>query len=193
MTRDKYQSFAELRRHEREGVDYRIVAVDRSSAVTVIAPHGGEIEPLTSRLALAIAAESCNAYCFEGLLPGRAHADLHITSANFDEPIACELVARSTAVVAVHGRLDRNDPKAVWLGGLDFPLRDRMADQLRRGGFEALTEGHVFPGLGKQNICNRGMRRMGVQLELPRALRDLLAQDEAGFGRFVRAIRSALA
>ncbi|MDQ8730649.1 poly-gamma-glutamate hydrolase family protein [Bradyrhizobium sp. LHD-71] len=192
MTGDRYRSFAALKASEREGIDYRIVVVDRRAPVTVIAPHGGRIEPPTSRLALAIAGETCNAYCFEGLQPDREHHDLHITSDNFDEPIACELVARSDVVVAVHGRLDRDDPEAVWLGGLDVDLCNRVADALRRAGFGTLTEGHMFPGSGPRNICNCGLRRMGVQLELPRGLRDVLAREESDFERFVTAVRSGI-
>lgn len=77
-------------------------------------------------------------------------------------------------------------------GGLDVPLRDRIAGALRDVNVPALTEGHIFPGAGPRNICNRGLRCMGVQLELPRALRDALAHDAQCFNRFVQAVRSAV-
>jgi phage replication-related protein YjqB (UPF0714/DUF867 family) len=192
MNNDRYRNFAELKRSEREEVDYRVVAVDRRSPVTVLAPHGGYIEPPTSRLALAIAGDTFNVFCFEGLSPDREHHDLHITSENFDEPVACGLVSRSEIVVALHGRLDRDDPHAVWLGGLDRALRDRIAAALRDVGIAALTEGHLFPGIGARNICNSGRRGMGVQLELPRTLRDVLVHDALHFNRFVQAVRLAL-
>ena len=56
----------------------------------------------------------------------------------------------------------------------------------------ALTEGHILPGTGPRNICNRGLLGMGVQLELPRALRDALAHEAQRFNRFVQAVRSAV-
>ena len=177
---------------EREGVDYRIVAIDRQSPVAIIAPHGGYIEPPTSRIARALAGDSFNLYCFEGVEKDRDHHELHITSHNFDEPIGCGIVARSRVVVALHGRLDRHDPQAAWLGGLDVALRDRMAAALQRAGFQALTEGHMFPADQVANICNKGCLGKGVQLELPRGLRDGLAKSPELLGRFVQAMRAEL-
>ena len=42
---DKYGSFDELRRGEREGIDFNIHVVRRRASVAIIAPHGGKIEP----------------------------------------------------------------------------------------------------------------------------------------------------
>jgi phage replication-related protein YjqB (UPF0714/DUF867 family) len=193
MVADRYPSFAELRTAEREHVDYRIVAVDRGSTVTIIAPHGGRIEPPTSAVATLLAAETFNLYCFEGLQKDREHHELHITSHNFDEPQCCKLVGVSDIVVAFHGQLDRDRPNCVDIGGLDRILRDRMAYELGRDGFEARTEGHLFPATGAENICNRGRRGQGVQLELPRSLRDLLRTNPEIMAGFVEALRRAIA
>jgi phage replication-related protein YjqB (UPF0714/DUF867 family) len=46
--RDRYANVAELARHEREGVDYRITVVRRPSAIAIIAPHSGAIERRTA-------------------------------------------------------------------------------------------------------------------------------------------------
>jgi phage replication-related protein YjqB (UPF0714/DUF867 family) len=82
---DKYRDFAALSRTEREGVDFDIVCRARSSAVAVIAPHGGKIESGTSEIATAVAGDDFNLYCFQGLKP-RHNTSLHITSGRFDEP-----------------------------------------------------------------------------------------------------------
>ena len=193
MAADRYRSFAELQAAEREHVDYRIVAIDRGSPVTIIAPHGGRIEPPSSKLATLLAAETFNLYCFEGLRADLEHHELHITSPNFDEPRCCKLVGVSDVVVAFHGQQDRDRPHCVDIGGLDLVLRDRMADELGRDGFEARTEGHLFPATGDENICNRGRRGQGVQLELPRSLRDLLRKNPEMMSAFVEALRRALA
>ena len=193
MAIDLYGNYAELRASEREGIDYRIVFLDRHSPVTVIAPHGGLIEPPTSRLAVAIAADEYNAYRFEGLRAGREHHELHITSLSFDEPIGCGLIAKSDIVIALHGRRDRKEPKSVWIGGLDGELRDEIALNLERAGFQAATTGHEFPALDLANICNRGRRKKGVQLEIPRSLRDMLSRDTEIFGRFTNAMRAGIA
>jgi phage replication-related protein YjqB (UPF0714/DUF867 family) len=39
---DRYGSFEELRRAEREGVDFRIRVMRREASVAIIAPHGGK-------------------------------------------------------------------------------------------------------------------------------------------------------
>jgi phage replication-related protein YjqB (UPF0714/DUF867 family) len=192
MAADRYRSFAELQAAEREHADYRIVAIDRGSPVTIIAPHGGRIEPPTSRVATLLAAEAFNLYCFEGLRKDLEHHELHITSHNFDEPQCCKLVGASDVVVAFHGQQNRDRPLCVDIGGLDRMLRDRMAYELGRDGFEARTEGHLFPATGAENICNRGRRGQGVQLELPRSLRDQLRTTPDMMARFVEALRRAI-
>ena len=49
---DRYASYVQLAESEREGQDYSVrVEGDRSSAILVLAPHGGSIEPGTSELA----------------------------------------------------------------------------------------------------------------------------------------------
>jgi phage replication-related protein YjqB (UPF0714/DUF867 family) len=193
MAIDRYSSYADLKATERQGIDYSIVSLDRHSPVTIIAPHGGQIEPPTSTLAIAIAADDYNAYCFDGLRTDRQHHELHITSQNFDEPIGRELIAKSDIVIALHGRRDREAPKSVWIGGLDGELCYRIASYLGRAGFQAATEGHEFPALDLANICNRGRRKKGAQLEIPRSLRDILSGDTEVFNRFANAIRLSIA
>ncbi|NTJ66157.1 poly-gamma-glutamate hydrolase family protein [Agrobacterium rhizogenes] len=196
MTRlpDRYNSFSALCEYETEGVDYRIHIMDRSSPVAVIVPHGGFIEPATSEIALAIADERFSLYRFEGLDPARLHHELHVTSENFDEPIANDLVANSAIVIAVHGRADRDDPQSSWIGGLDVSLRDLIADALRRDGFVAVArkEGEALAGASAGNICNRGQRQVGVQLEIPRRVRDALMADAEKLKQYASAIRGAI-
>ncbi|MDK4714932.1 poly-gamma-glutamate hydrolase family protein [Rhizobium sp. CNPSo 4039] len=191
---DRYNSFSALREHETEGVDYRIHIEDRSSNVAVIAPHGGFIEPATSEVALAIADERFSLYRFEGLDAVRLHHELHVTSENFDEPIANGLVGSSSIVVAVHGRTDRDDPLTSWIGGLDTSLRDRIVEALRLNGFVAAArmKGEALAGASAGNVCNRGKRQAGVQLEIPRGVRDILMKDAEKMKRYASAIRGAI-
>jgi phage replication-related protein YjqB (UPF0714/DUF867 family) len=189
---DRYRNFADLAAHEVEEIDYAVRCLARHSPVTIIAPHGGYIEPRTSEVARMIAAERYNLCCFEGLQAGRAHGDLHITSRHFDEPRCTNLVAASELVVAVHGYLDQGDPDTTLLGGLDSQLRDAIGRALSRAGFAALTTGHRFPGTNPDNICNRGSRGAGAQLELPMSLRDRLADDPALLVAFSTAVATAI-
>jgi phage replication-related protein YjqB (UPF0714/DUF867 family) len=190
---DRYGSYAELAADEQDGRDYRIVAIVRASPVVVLAPHGGSIEPTTSQIAAAIAGDDHSLYCFEGLDVRRPHGDLHITSDRFDEPRALRLVADARSAVAVHGRLNRNDPATTWLGGLDDALTDLVATELSSIGFPCLTGGMALSGKSPANICNRTKSGRGLQLELPRDLRDTLRDDADLMQRFAGAIRTAIA
>ncbi|MBT2189225.1 poly-gamma-glutamate hydrolase family protein [Sphingobium nicotianae] len=192
MIEDRYESFAQLAAQEVEGTDYRISAFARREDVLILAPHGGYIEPSTSAVASAIAGEDLSLYLFEGLREERRHRELHITSRNFDEPGALALAAKADRIVSVHGRRNRDDPEAVWLGGLDLENRDRIQAQLERAGFEARNPGRLFSALDPRNICNRGRRDQGVQMEMPRGLRDLLIRDLMRMAAFAEAIRSAI-
>jgi phage replication-related protein YjqB (UPF0714/DUF867 family) len=189
---DRYRNFADLAASEVDGVDYRIRFVDRPSSILVMAPHGGCIEPTTSEIAAAIAGDDHVLYRFEGLKPERPHADLHLTSRHYDEPQAVAAVAKADIVIVVHGRQDREDPATVWLGGGNRPLRIAMGQSLIAAGFSAITGGHPLRGDDPANICNRG-RHHGVQLEVPRGLRDALGQDTEQLARFATAVRGALA
>ena len=64
---DRFDSFAALSAKMTPDVDYRIRAEDRGSAVILLAPHGGTIEPETSLIAEAIAGRDYSYYLFEAL------------------------------------------------------------------------------------------------------------------------------
>lgn len=192
MVEDRYASFRQLAAAERYGVDFRICVVRRDSPVAVIAPHGGKIEPGTSELACAIAAENHNLYCFEGLRP-RPHHDLHITSTRFDEPRGLEIVQRCDVVVALHGI--RGKDERVLVGGLHEVFRDQVVANLQDAGIDA---GSVVcgrnAGIEPNNICNKGRGRAGIQLEVSRALRDsfLLSNNDETLFRFAAAVRTSI-
>lgn len=188
---DSYRCFAELAAGERLGADYQIVVRDRGSFFAAIAPHGGWIEPGTSELAGAIAADDHSYYAFEGLRRGRAHRDLHITSHRFDEPQGVALVAGCRSVIAVHGRTDSKDP-STWLGGRHDTLCLAIAAALATVGFEARLAVGSLAGTDAANICNKTADGAGVQLELPRALRDRLLEDEKLMAAYSGAIRNCL-
>jgi phage replication-related protein YjqB (UPF0714/DUF867 family) len=184
---DVYDSFAKLAAAETEGLHYRIFKFERPSLVTIIAPHGGLIERGTSELARSIAADMFSLYCFEALERRGPGASLHITSVRFDEPQAIKMIKASEVAVSVHGRKNREDHEKVWVGGLNERLRDAIAQTLEHAGFAAKTvgDGHRLAGRDPENICNKGRRRAGVQLELPLALRlrilsDALMRKELG-------------
>lgn len=186
---DRYDNFNDLAAEMELDVDYRIRANDRGSAVVIVAPHGGSIEPETSLIAEAIAGDDYSFYAFEALKRG-AHGDYHITSHLFDEPTALDLVSRSVTAVAIHGRKD-DGTDTVWMGGRATALRDAIGTSLRDAGFEA-EPNTTLPGVHETNICNRTPSGAGVQLELSRSLRRCLKREPDKLDMFARAVRHAI-
>lgn len=187
---DKYANYQELKAGEQYGVDYKIRTQHRNSPVVIVAPHGGKIEPGTSKLARAIAGVDHNLYCFEGLRR-RPHRDLHITSIRFDEPRGLRVVKSAQLVVSLHGL--RGDKQYVAVGGRHRQLRELISSHLINSDFDAriiLVGPHA--GLEASNICNKGLPDAGVQLELTRALRDTLIKQQDALSLFARAVRTAI-
>ena len=185
MANDTYSCFAELKKHEEQNKDYKISISNVGSRITIIAPHGGRIEPGTSDIAKKIATESFNYYCFEGIKEENNEC-LHITSHNFDEPMAVKIISRAPKVVAIHAWT--GNEKFVFLGGLDKVLKEIIANELESRGIIVSKKHGRFKGLNPGNICNRGATKKGVQLEITRGLRDNLTKRQL----ISEAVRAAL-
>jgi phage replication-related protein YjqB (UPF0714/DUF867 family) len=167
---DKYDSFAALEAGEIAGTDYSVTVAQRiGSGVLIIAPHGGSIEIGTSELASLIAGQDYSLFTFNGHKPRGGNRDLHITSHNFDHPDCVALAARHTVVLGVHGC--KGDTTQAYVGGLDTELTALLTERLIVAGLPAISQGHRYPGRNPFNICNRGARARGVQLELTLDLR----------------------
>ena len=185
MANDRYSSFKELQRHETLDKDYTLALQDAGSRVTIIAPHGGKIEPRTSDLAKRLAGDNYNFYCFEGI-KDKDNACLHITSHRFDEPAAVDLVSKSRIVVAVHACT--GTAGLVHIGGLNKRLGRMIAVELQDRAINVSFDHPRFQGSNPDNICNRGATGIGVQLEVTRDLRD----DPQKVSLIARAVRAAL-
>ncbi|HUE11868.1 MAG TPA: poly-gamma-glutamate hydrolase family protein [Steroidobacteraceae bacterium] len=183
---NKYGSYAELARCESQGSDYRVTAFARpQSPVLIVAPHGGLIEVGTSEIAAAVAAEDHNLFSFEGLKPYGANRDLHITSHQFDHPDCLEMAARCAIVLSVHGCLGDSE---IHVGGLDTQFAAHLAKRLSGAGFAINAASQKYPGRHPLNICNRGLRQQGAQLEITYDLRNGGLRAE-----LARTIREAIA
>jgi phage replication-related protein YjqB (UPF0714/DUF867 family) len=195
---DKYQNFASLAAAE-PAAAFSISVRDAGTPIAIAAPHGGKIELGTSEIARAVAADDLSYYVFEGF---KAHGnrDLHITSANFDEPQCLCLLRAAYTVVTVHG--EDSEHEVVYLGGRDLAALASLRRTLAECGFTARE--HANPrlqGVHPSNICNIGRSGAGVQLELSRGLRRSLFASLFGAGpeqptgslaRFTEAVRRAL-
>ena len=198
---DRYRSFAQLKRHERYGQDYRIAARKGASAIAVMAPHGGGIELWTDIIAQSIAHPDHTFWAFKGTKK-TGNRVLHLTSTRFDVPEALTVATAAQTVITIHGC--RGDESVVYVGGRDQELKSRIARSLGGAGFSVQSSPEPsLKGEKPGNLCNRCMRGRGVQLEITRGLRELmftaphrLAPGEyktQHFFRFISAVRTALA
>ncbi len=189
---DKYSSFQELTQALRRDVDYRVTVIDRAAPVSVLAIHGGAIEPGTAEIARAIAGDACNLYVFEALVsPG---FDQHVTSTHFDDPAAVAIVACGRLSISVHGFTGDAQHQAC-ITGPHAQLNARMFDSLKATGLldqSVANPSGKFLALEAANIVNRGAGA-GVQLEISRSLRDLLRADADKLALFAAAVRQACA
>jgi phage replication-related protein YjqB (UPF0714/DUF867 family) len=195
---DRYANFAELKRHAVQGRDFLIEVRHTASGVAVMAPHGGGIEPGTAVIAAAIAGRNHSYYAFKGIR-SRYNGLLHIASERFDEPTAAAIVQSVHTVITIHGC--RGIRSRVWVGGLDLSLKGKIIDRLNEIGFRADNSSNpALRGVHRKNLCNRGRRAKGVQLEISSGLRRELAGSNhwravrrtEELKRFARAVRSAL-
>jgi phage replication-related protein YjqB (UPF0714/DUF867 family) len=181
-----YECYADLAMAHVEGADFNVCVQRRpESSIAILAPHGGAIEEGTSELARAVAGSEFNLYLFEGIRPSGNYAKLHLTSHCFDEPRCLALLSACDHVVTIHGCRGAT-PRAL-LGGLDLRLKKLISDAIAAVGIESQLIGHPYRAVHPRNICNRGRRGAGVQIELTSALR--LRKPHRGI---VKAIRSVL-
>ncbi len=176
---DRYGSYSLLRTAECEGTDYRIQSRRGGSGVAVMAIHGGDIEPGTSEVAVALAADFHSLYLFEGV-KHRGNRALHLASTRFDEPRGLHLALESEMVITVHGCAEKNP--VVLVGGLAAPVVRRIRDALDWAGFSVDTRDGL-QGLHPRNVCNLGKSGGGVQVELSSGLRRAMFQDLTRSGR----------
>jgi phage replication-related protein YjqB (UPF0714/DUF867 family) len=197
--KDKYKNFEELSQNEKPE-HFQIHYRKGRSNLAVLAPHGGKIETGTSEIADEIAGREHTFYTFYGRRRN-GNRDLHITSANFDEPTGAKVAEQSEKVLAVHGWGKRSE--AVCLGGLDDDLKENIQKKLNEAGFSVVDPPAFLAGADPNNICNRGRNGCGVQIEISEGLRRKMFEDyttEVGrsrttqiFRKFVSAVREAIA
>lgn len=185
-----YRDFQELKARKVEGKDYRIRIDLRNSPVLVMAPHGGKIEPGTTEIAEAIAGMDHSFYSFEGLMP-EGNNVFHIESHLYDEPHALEAVDQADIIITIHGQIDQKD-EFVMVGGLNTLFCSDIKRQLKASGFLTRPPTKGLSGTDPRNICNRGISKSGVQLEMSRKVRDSLRTTPDRLQTFADAVRRAI-
>ncbi|BAC15301.1 phage-related replication protein [Oceanobacillus iheyensis HTE831] len=167
-----YGSYEELKEHEEQNEDYEINYSQRDSDITVIAIHGGGIEPGTSEVAKGLANRmDLSYYLFEGIKP-TGNMILHIESIRFDEPIGRNMVQESTSALSIHGY--QGEEPMIFLGGRNEVYREAIREALQDKGFAVEDAPSHISGMSEENIVNDTRLGEGVQLELTAGLRDSL-------------------
>jgi phage replication-related protein YjqB (UPF0714/DUF867 family) len=201
MSADRYHSLDELKAAKKEGVDYRSFVLDRKSVITIIAPHGGFIEPGTSAIAKAIACADYNLFDFQGLVQ-HCDRELHVTSSKFRDPTLNKLLSVSMAAMSIHSMGSESDEE-IWLGGRNKAFKEIVRCALETAGFNVNANPPRHKGEHRNNVVNLA-KNEGVQLEITDVLRqqlfvgpsffveDARVRKTARFHIFVRALRKAI-
>jgi phage replication-related protein YjqB (UPF0714/DUF867 family) len=185
---DQYPTLEELIRNEPRS-NWRVLVEDRGHRVTIVAPHGGGIEPHTSEIAAFLAGSDYNMFRFEARRPER-NGPLHVASERYSHPELDRLLAASVIAISVHGK-EPTGPD-VGIGGRNERLGALIQDCLRNAGFNAGPEIQSHrSGKSVQNFVNR-VTDGGVQLEIVLPLRKRLVSDTALLQGFVGCIREAI-
>jgi phage replication-related protein YjqB (UPF0714/DUF867 family) len=185
-----YRNFGELSKREIEGKDYRRRYIPRPGYILVMAIHGGKIEAGTSEIAESISLDDFSLYCFEGLkLNG--NNSLRIESHLFDEPRALKAITKADIIISIHGHCNNNSI-FIMLGGRNTILGKAIKNKLENLGYAFRPCSRALGGKDPNNICNRGRKNAGVQLEISRKLRESLIKNKARLNEFAQAIREAI-
>jgi phage replication-related protein YjqB (UPF0714/DUF867 family) len=151
------------------------------NGVGIFAPHGGGIEPGTEEIARAVAqATGATLYVLSAKRP-TGNTALHVTVTRMTTGISPKLdqaIAATRVAISIHGHGRTKDGGPVYVSGLAAEAVTMCAGAMRhalKGAYEVVDEHARIPddlvGHHKDNIINR-VPKKGVQIELPRALRD---------------------
>jgi phage replication-related protein YjqB (UPF0714/DUF867 family) len=192
------------RRHER--FDDTLARTDDLPKTTILAPHGGGIEPGTSELCLAVAGYhpanlpqvppagvTYDYWMFEGVRE-LGNAALHVRSTGCDDSVAVSLCAGSLNALSLHGFDPApefpEDEQIVLVGGGNVALKELLLAGLRNANIKRLAAGAggELDGDDPCNIVNRTLRvqpepstplGMGAQLELSTPLREAMFTEHS--------------
>ncbi|WP_368871318.1 poly-gamma-glutamate hydrolase family protein, partial [Staphylococcus haemolyticus] len=101
--------------------------------------------------------------------------ELHVTSINYDNDIAMDLVKTSESAITIHGCLGEDE--IAYIGGKDNLLKERIVEELSQIGIEVKEAPSHMSGTQDNNIVNCTKNGVGVQIELTSSLRKSLFKN----------------
>jgi phage replication-related protein YjqB (UPF0714/DUF867 family) len=149
----------------------------------IIAIHGGNIEKGTSDIAQNIAKNDIEYFINS--------SDKHITSTEFESPLLNKLLSECEIIISIHGQHDKEN-SFVMVGGLEDLLISNIKNSLNKNNFNIIESENGLSGVSSENVCNKGVSKKGVQLELSHKLRIDLLNDKNLMNLFVDSIRNCL-
>lgn len=189
VSKKTFYIFGSELKGNKEGV-YRIRWRAGAYSALIMAPHGGFIECGTSELADSVADTIFWFYAFEGINKKNNFTILHIPSTAFNESIWHSISSKVNFTLAIHGiKGDIRDP--ILIGGRDLEGRDEFCRIFSLYGFRAIAcSGGPYGGIHPDNVVNRNAKGMGIQIEIPRGLRNAFLKDSSMYYDFVAITRS---
>ncbi|MBC7237770.1 MAG: poly-gamma-glutamate hydrolase family protein [Chloroflexi bacterium] len=162
-----YRDVSQLVMQCEKDQDYAFRISDPGADITIVAVHGGWIEPPTGELASAIAGQEYNLYVLRGLRPD-AREQMRVPIGRFSEMRLNALLRRSHAALHIDGV--PGEEAIVHLGGRNRRLKAVLEEHLQTAGL--IVAAPYGPGAAHDprrfyNLPDAG----GVQMELSLALR----------------------
>lgn len=161
---DTYASMTDLEAATIQGTDWSITTIDNDNPVLISGLHGGGIEIGVTEASTIVAEKGgYDLFLFEGLRSTN-NAALHVTGTNYNDPTMVNMVTNAMQNVTIHG--SSGDTPLIYVGGLDFALRNAIWEELVKKGFNVQIGTSGIIGEEPNNIINRTRRGAGVTLEL---------------------------
>lgn len=202
--------------------DYSVISKKGSGDVIVLAIHAGSIEFNTGKIAEKIASDNnWGSYTFLGHIRNHACRHLvssstkpnfdvlHITSENFNDPLAIEAVRSHKKTVSIHGHSQPHAFGSICVGGLNKAQRDEFIAYVKtnRSSFKLYDLNPIdapnqkngdcseknLQGQSPHNIVNKNSDKMGLQLELNSQMREDLVESGADYKQLQRIIYGGVA
>jgi phage replication-related protein YjqB (UPF0714/DUF867 family) len=191
---DIYSTFEKLKQSNIDWVDYCLEYYQNSkNNIIIMAIHWWNIESWTTEITRKISKNYDYSYYSFLWIKSEWNFSLHITSENFDEQMALELVRNHDLVITIHGCKWDEDLIYVWW--LNKELKYLLIDEFRNYWFnspDSFPEYWPFPwAYSTNNICNK-WKNLWIQIEISRTLRDKLLSDENLSEKFINIIHGAI-
>lgn len=190
-------------RRSTEGVSYGNPAqfwVETRTAslrLAVFAQHGGMVEPGTDICAAHIAG---NDLSFHTVVSCRAVWEVEkeggrlIPSPVHHHPDSIILARKCQTIISIRGRhACHNRTGEVCVDGLDSALVASLNESLAAAGFVVHDAPPESPAQQPDDICNRGQRLRGVELDISHELMSRLLNDAGMMAHFAAAVRHGFA